>query len=357
MRAPSLSLGLAVVVGIIAVVANEVPLTAQPAQGASLRIVVIEGEGAVNVIQQKTAVAPVIEVRDRNDQPVVGAVVRFAIRNGRATFSGARSLTVATNAAGRAVATGLTPTGSGALQIGASAAFQGQTAVATIAQANVMSVAEAAAASGAASGAGSGGAAGGAGGAGGAGSGGAAGGAAGGGLSGTTVGIVGGAVAGGAIAAKETLGGSDTPVAYLGSYAGQVVNVFPGPLACTVTVTHAGTVRVELQVGSDGAVTGTGDVQGTMTVTAVSPPGCTFALAQLNQAQMHGCCNPSPPVRGTTGSLSFSGSHPGGAGTTWTYDFVGALSGTTIAGTFTLTDQDPALGVITMPFPVTLSKN
>jgi hypothetical protein len=43
-------------------------------------------------------------------------MVRFAIRNGRATFSGARNLTVVTNAAGRAAATGLVPTGNGALQ-------------------------------------------------------------------------------------------------------------------------------------------------------------------------------------------------------------------------------------------------
>lgn len=61
---------------------------------------VLEGEDAVNVIQQRTAVAPVVEVRDRNDQPVAGAVVSFAIRGGRATFNGARTLSVATNAAG-----------------------------------------------------------------------------------------------------------------------------------------------------------------------------------------------------------------------------------------------------------------
>ena len=55
---------------------------------SGLRIVVIDGEDAVNVVQQKTAVAPVVEVRDRNNQPVSGAVVKFAIRSGRATFSG-----------------------------------------------------------------------------------------------------------------------------------------------------------------------------------------------------------------------------------------------------------------------------
>jgi PEGA domain-containing protein len=108
-----------------------------------LKIVVVEGEGAVNIIQQKTAVAPVVEVRDRNDQPVSGAVVRFAIQKGRATFNGARMLTATTDALGRATATGLTPIGNGPVQIGASAAFQGQTAAITIAQTNVLTAAQA----------------------------------------------------------------------------------------------------------------------------------------------------------------------------------------------------------------------
>ena len=172
-----------------------VPSTAA-AQADTLRIVVIEGEAAVNIIQQKTAVAPVIEVRDRNDQPVAGAIVRFAIQQGRGTFAGARTLSVTTNAVGRAAATGLTPTGSGALQIGASATFQGQTAVATITQTNVMTAAQAAAASG---GGASGSAA----------SGGAAGGGGGGGLSSTTLAVAGGAVAGGALVAANALGGGE----------------------------------------------------------------------------------------------------------------------------------------------------
>ena len=164
-----------------------------------LRIVVIEGEGAVNIIQQKTAVSPLIEVRDRNDQPVAGAIVNFVVRNGRATFSGARTISVTTNAAGRAVATGFAPSGSGALQIGATATFQGQTAAAvTIAQTNVMTAAEAAAVSSASASAG-----GGSGGAGGSAGGGGAGG--GGGMSATTIGIVGGAVAAGAIVVNQTL--------------------------------------------------------------------------------------------------------------------------------------------------------
>src|SRR5262245_14279783 len=99
------------------VVAAMVELPAHAQRAELLKIVVIEGEGAINIIQQKTAVAPVIEVRDRNDQPVAGATVNFVVRAGRATFSGARTLSVTTNAAGRAAAAGFTPSGAGALQI------------------------------------------------------------------------------------------------------------------------------------------------------------------------------------------------------------------------------------------------
>ena len=200
---------------------------------------------------------------DRNDQPVAGAVVRFAISNGRASFSGARTLTVTTNAAGRAAATGLTPTGGGAVQIGASAAFQGQTAAVTIAQTNVMTAAQAAAATSGSSGATGGGGAGAAGGSGGGAAGGSGGGAsagsgaaAGGGLSATTLGIVGGAIAGGAIATKKVLGGGGGTV-YSGSFSGQ--QTFPlvnGP-SCLITRAHQGTVRIEnFQAAGDGTVTG-----------------------------------------------------------------------------------------------------
>jgi hypothetical protein len=82
------------------------PTAERTADATGLYIVVIDGEDAVNIVQQKTAVAPLVEIRDRNDQPVAGAVVRFAIRNGRATFGGTRNLTVVTNAAGRAAAVG-----------------------------------------------------------------------------------------------------------------------------------------------------------------------------------------------------------------------------------------------------------
>jgi hypothetical protein len=52
-------------------------------QAQALRIVVLKGEHGVNVVRQKTAVAPIVEVRDRNDQPIAGAVVFRARRRFR----------------------------------------------------------------------------------------------------------------------------------------------------------------------------------------------------------------------------------------------------------------------------------
>jgi hypothetical protein len=119
----------------------------------TLRIVVIEGEDAVNVIQQKTAVAPVVEVRDQNGLPVPGAVVRFTIGGGNASFTGgSQTLTITTNAAGRAAAGAVNPLASGSVQIQVQATFQGQSAAATIAQTNVATAAQAAGAAAAGAG-------------------------------------------------------------------------------------------------------------------------------------------------------------------------------------------------------------
>lgn len=299
-----------------------------------LKIVVIDGEDAVNIIQQKTAVAPIVEVRDRNDQPVSGAVVTFAIRSGRATFSGARTLTLTTNAAGRATAAGLTPTGTGAVQIGASAAFQGQTAVIAIAQTNVLAAAEAAAAGGAgASGGGS--AATGAG---------AAGGSAGG-LSATTIGIIGAAAGAGAIATAVAANGSDPgpkATTYTGPYAGQILITFSslqsGRIAsCVTTRGLAGTLSVTLNERPDGTVTGSATTTSTSTILAKTCP---------EPGQLIGTAAPQTwgvPVTGTAANLAFTGQQRttgpndvGGTETkTDTLTFTGALVGGVLSGTMT----------------------
>ncbi len=178
---------------------------------SALRIVVLEGEDAVNIVQQKTAVRPLVEVRDRNNLPVAGATVTFTIGGGQsAAFAGGvQTLTVTTNAAGQAAASGLNALGSGAFQIQVQAAYQGQIATAAISQTN-FATAAAAAQAGTASGAGgsTSGAAGGAAGGGG------------GGISGTTIGIVGAAVGGGALAATQLTGGGDGDVDSTGTGTG-----------------------------------------------------------------------------------------------------------------------------------------
>src|SRR5579872_7223133 len=45
----------------------------------SLKILVLEGNGAVNNVEQGLATAPVIEVRDRDDRPVEAATVVFRV--------------------------------------------------------------------------------------------------------------------------------------------------------------------------------------------------------------------------------------------------------------------------------------
>ena len=298
------------------------------AQASSLKIVIISGEDAVNIIQQKTAVAPIVEVRDRNDQPVAGAIVRFAIQGGRATFGGAQTLTVTTNAVGQAVATGLTPTASGALQVSASAAFQGQTAAAvTIAQTNVMTAAQAAAVSGASGAGGAGGSSGGAA----AGSGAAGGG--GGGMSLTTIGLIGGAVAGGAVVATQVAGGEEAAGAQ--SYSGPFS--FDWVVGCLVE-RLTGTITVDLIASSDTPETpvsdGRLDLSNTMSVVVSRPANCSILTGGTWGM-------PGAPVTGTLGSFAAHGQDTVtslvGTPLQRNYDFRGALSNGLVSGTFEMT--------------------
>jgi hypothetical protein len=342
---------------------------AQPA-AAGLRIVVIEGEDAVNIIQQKTAVAPVVEVRDRNDLPVAGVLVRFSVGGrGGATFGGQPVLSVTTDAAGRAVATGFTPTSAGAVQVEVTATFQGQTATATISQTNFATASQAAEAAKSGSGSGSG--------AGGAAAGGAAAGAAagasggGGGLSGATIGIIAAAAGGGLLAAKAASGGkgdggSSTggtgsgggsggggggtapgpPVTYNGNFSLQLPLSWTyapsagiGSVSCTIPFTYTGPIRMTLQTQTSGSVTGTMDVTMSSTSGGLSctqfinlpAPGGSSAPATING-----------PVTGTPAALAFqqtqTSTDPTISGsTTWTLSFRGSLSNGVVTGTLTET--------------------
>ena len=114
-------------------------LSRQPTSKPLFTIAVIAGEDAVNIISQKTAVAPIVEVRDRNKLPIAGASVVFWISTGNAAFSeGAKQLTVITDAAGRAVGTGYAPTSAGPVNIDVVVTVDGQTSTTSISQSNMM---------------------------------------------------------------------------------------------------------------------------------------------------------------------------------------------------------------------------
>ena len=333
----------------------------------NLKIVVVAGEGAVNIIQQKSAVAPIVEIRDRNNLPVSGATVTFSIGGNSSAFAGgAQTLTVTTNAAGRAAAAVLNPLSGGSFQIQVSAAFQGQTAAATITQTNVLTVAQAAAVSaGGVAGASGGGAV--------------AGGAAGaGGLSGTTIGIIGAVVAGGAVAATQVGGltreDGAAPQGGAGGapQAGPSLKEFSGPfsaqmvfaqstggIGCDSTRALTGTLKITLV---DGEAKGSADVAGTSAEIGVTAsPFCSpVGNSPLNRRA---------DVAGGPGALAFSSeisvTSTGIATVTATtgWSFAGSLSGGAISGTliYTLSTsgiQTPGGNVIsgrgTVAMPVTL---
>jgi hypothetical protein len=120
----------------------------------NLQIVVLEGEDGVNVIKKKTAVKPVVQVRDKNKGPgaavigggVAGAVVLFVLpeKGASGTFpNGWRWAQVTTDADGRAVAPEIRPNGKGSFKIEIRASYLGTTVIRSITQTNFSTIAEA----------------------------------------------------------------------------------------------------------------------------------------------------------------------------------------------------------------------
>lgn len=120
------------------------------AQEGQLNLVIVEGEGAINNIRQRTAREPIVQVEDENHKPIAGAAVVFLLPDQGASgvfANGAHTLTVTTDAQGRAIAHGFHPNSvSGKLQMRVTASYQGKTANATISQTNVVGAAAAGAA-------------------------------------------------------------------------------------------------------------------------------------------------------------------------------------------------------------------
>jgi hypothetical protein len=125
------------------VVADQAPVAGQ------LRVIVIDGDEAANIVAERIAAEPVVEVRERDDRKVPGAVVRFFIRRTvrnriAALFSDGRSeVTALTDEAGRAQAAAISPVEPGSYQIDVQVSHQGRTATATIRQTNYATRADA----------------------------------------------------------------------------------------------------------------------------------------------------------------------------------------------------------------------
>ncbi|MCC6389102.1 MAG: hypothetical protein IT167_00765 [Bryobacterales bacterium] len=117
------------------------PASSLVSQGGGLKIVVVSGEGAANQIRTRSAVAPVVEIRNDKDQPVAGADVTFQLpQSGPSGFFNGwlRNQTVKTGQDGRAAASGYQPNDEeGRLNMKVTATFGTQTASVVIAQTNV----------------------------------------------------------------------------------------------------------------------------------------------------------------------------------------------------------------------------
>jgi hypothetical protein len=109
-----------------------------PYQG--LKIIVLEGNDAVNSITRNVAIPPVVEVRDADNRPIEGASVTFELpSSGPGAFFPGRVLTktVITNSQGQAAATGLMPNGqAGSFDITVTAKFGNETRTTLIRQTN-----------------------------------------------------------------------------------------------------------------------------------------------------------------------------------------------------------------------------
>jgi len=109
-------------------------------QGPPIQIVIQEGQGAINNIQQHRAKEPVVQVTDENGAPIQQASVTFQLpETGPGGFftDDNKMLTVQTDEKGLAVGRGLRPNqAEGSFEIHVTASFRGATASAVISEIN-----------------------------------------------------------------------------------------------------------------------------------------------------------------------------------------------------------------------------
>ncbi len=117
---------------------------AQSGTPMALHITILDGEDAVNSIRERTAREPIVQVEDENHKPVAGALILFSIQGGPqgagASFNGLSTLSVTTDAEGKAVAHGLSPNQvQGKYSIAVQATLGALVATAIISQTNAIS--------------------------------------------------------------------------------------------------------------------------------------------------------------------------------------------------------------------------
>src|SRR5437764_10878057 len=101
-----------------------------PASAAEpIKVVVIEGDGAINNIRLQRAKEPVVRVETESGRPVSGAVVHFTAPTqgaGAVFVDGSPTAMVMTDVEGRATARGLRPNKTaGQFEIRVTASYQG----------------------------------------------------------------------------------------------------------------------------------------------------------------------------------------------------------------------------------------
>ncbi|HEX4322357.1 MAG TPA: hypothetical protein VHZ52_15705 [Acidobacteriaceae bacterium] len=134
---------LAIAAALVMLFASSEPVTHAQATSSNpaLVITILDGEGALNDIRQRTAREPIVQVEDENHKPIAGAAVLFTLPGsgpGGAFAGGAQTFSTVTDSAGRAVAHGLQPNNvSGSYNIHVHVSYNGSTTDTNIHQQNV----------------------------------------------------------------------------------------------------------------------------------------------------------------------------------------------------------------------------
>ena len=133
---------------VIAITYSTPPIRAQAPEPKQLTISILEGEGAINNIRQRTAREAIVQVQDENHKPVAGVAVTFFLADHGASgvfANGSQSMTVMTDTNGQAAMRGLTPNNmAGKMEIRVSARLGNLHADAVITQTNAAGAAGAA---------------------------------------------------------------------------------------------------------------------------------------------------------------------------------------------------------------------